>query len=139
MRPESPTKTYTRTVHRPFRFAELLSACLRHFASKRLADEWGDKPNCLTMKQLFSANRGIEPKRPITFDKTQFDPVPKTPDILNKTRNGGYATYETAKDNLLTSGGKLLFPSYSKSLRFQTGTAFIAPLYASVKNLNSTH
>ena len=51
-------------------------------------------------EKISSAKRGIEPKRPITFDQTQFGPVLRTPDLLNKARKGGYATYETAKDNL---------------------------------------
>jgi hypothetical protein len=47
---------------------------------------------------------------------------------LYKARNGGFATYETVKDNLLNSVGKLLYLPYPKSLRSQTGTAFIALL-----------
>ena len=78
------------------------------------------------------AKRGIEPKRPITFDKAQFGPVLRTPDILYKARDGGFATYETVKDNLLNSVGKLLYPPYSKSLRSQSGTAFIALLAATL-------
>jgi len=46
------------------------------------------------MNQL-SAKRGIEPKRPITYDKTQSGPVPQTPGILYEARNGGFAACET--------------------------------------------
>ena len=94
-----------------------------------MADEQGDKPNCYHMNQKLSlAKRGIEPKRPITSDETQFGPVLRTPNILYKARDGGYATYETVKDNLFNSVGKLLYPPYSKSLRSLFGTAFIALL-----------
>jgi hypothetical protein len=51
---------------------------------------------------------------------------------LYKARNGGFATYETVKDNLLNSVGKLLYLPYPKSLRSQTGTAFIALLAATL-------
>ena len=81
----------------------------------------------------FSAKRGIEPKRLITFDKTQFGPVLQTLNILYKARNGGFATYETVKGNLFNSVDKLLYLPYTKSLRFQTGTAFIALLAANLR------
>jgi hypothetical protein len=82
----------------------------------------------LFYEKLLTTKRGIEPKRPITFDKAQFGPVLQTFDLLYKARNGGFATYETVKDNLLNSVGKLLYLPYAKSLRSQTGTAFIALL-----------
>ena len=46
------------------------------------------------MNQL-SAKRGIEPKRSITYDKTQFGPVLQTPGILYEARYGGFVTCET--------------------------------------------